>query len=105
MLGGSTLALGADLLATAFDATNDTRALSPVGVEMERQGLDWIKELLGLPAAWSGVMVTGCHHGRFRLPRLGPAMVGEEHGVDAPETGMGGMPAMPVLTSGFASQH
>jgi len=102
VLGGSTpAALGADLLATAFDAITYTWVLSPVGVEMERQGLDWIKELLGLPAAWSGIMVTGATMANFVCLAAARQWWGEEHGVDVSETGMGGMPAMPVLTSGF----
>jgi glutamate/tyrosine decarboxylase-like PLP-dependent enzyme len=102
VLGGSTpAALGADLLATAFDAITYTWVLSPVGVEMERQGLDWIKELLDLPAAWSGIMVTGATMANFVCLAAARQWWGEELGVDVSETGMGGMPAMPVLTSGF----
>ena len=60
VIGGSTpAALAADLLATAYDAITYTWVLSPVGVQMELQALDWLKELFGLPRGWAGVMVTG----------------------------------------------
>ncbi len=102
VLGGSTpAALGADLLATAFDAITYTWVLSPVGVEMERQGLDWLKELLGLPATWSGIMVTGATMANFVCLASARQWWGEELGVDVSESGIAGMPVMPVLTSGF----
>lgn len=102
VLGGSTpAALGADLLATAFDAITYTWVLSPVGVEMERQGLDWLKELLRLPATWSGIMVTGATMANFVCLASARQWWGEELGVDVSEAGLAGMPAMPVLTSGF----
>ena len=102
VLGGVTpAALGADLLATAFDAITYTWVLSPVGVEMERQGLDWLKELLGLPAHWSGIMVTGATMANFVCLASARQWWGEALGVDVSEAGMVGLPAMPVLTSGF----
>jgi glutamate/tyrosine decarboxylase-like PLP-dependent enzyme len=102
VLGGSTpAALGADLLATAFDAITYTWVTSPVGVEMERQALDWLKELLGLPASWSGIMVTGATMANFVCLASARQWWGEESGVDVSETGMAGLPVMPVLTSGF----
>ena len=102
VIGGDTpAALGADLLATAFDAVTYTWILSPVGVEMERQALDWLKELLGLPAAWSGVMVTGATMANFVCLAAARQWWGEQLGVDASETGLAGLPQMPVLTSGF----
>lgn len=66
VIGGSTpAALAADLLATAYDALTYTWVVSPVGVQMELQALDWLKELFGLPKPWSGVMVTGATMANF----------------------------------------
>ncbi len=102
VIGGSTpAALGADLLATAFDAITYTWILSPVGVEMERQALDWLKEMLGLPASWPGVMVTGATMANFVCLAAARQWWGEQHGVDVSEIGLSGLPPMPVLTSGF----
>ncbi|MDZ7645636.1 MAG: aminotransferase class V-fold PLP-dependent enzyme [Woeseiaceae bacterium] len=102
VIGGSTpAALGADLLATAYDAVTYTWTLSPVGVEMERRALIWLKELLGLPAAWPGIIVTGATMANFVCLAAARQWWGEQHGADVSEAGLAGMPQMPVLTSGF----
>lgn len=102
VIGGSTpAALAADLLATAYEAITYTWILSPTGVQMEKQGLDWLKELFGLPASWPGVMVTGATMANFVCLAAGRQWWGEQLGVDVSETGLAGLPQMPVLTSGF----
>jgi len=102
VIGGSTpAALAADLLATAYDAVTYTWVLSPVGVQMESQALDWLKEMFGLPDEWSGVMVTGATMANFVCLASARQWWSEELGIDVSETGLSGMPQMPVLTSGF----
>lgn len=102
VIGGSTpAALAADLLATAYDALTYTWVVSPVGVQMELQALDWLKELFGLPKPWSGVMVTGATMANFVCLAAARQWWGEQLGVDLSETGLAGMPQMPVLTSGL----
>ena len=68
---------------------------------METQALRWLKELFGLPAGWPGVMVTGATMANFVCLAAGRQWWGEQQGVDVSETGMSGLPPMPVLTSGF----
>ena len=66
IIGGNTpAAMAADLLATAFETVTYTWVVSPVGVQMELQALDWLKELFGLPASMSGIMVTGATMANF----------------------------------------
>ena len=102
VIGGSTpAALAADLLATAYDAVTYTWVLSPVGVQMESQALDWLKEMFGLPGEWQGVMVTGATMANFVCLASARQWWSEELGIDVSETGLSGMPQMPVLTSGF----
>jgi glutamate/tyrosine decarboxylase-like PLP-dependent enzyme len=102
VIGGSTpAALAADLLATAYEAITYTWVLSPTGVEMEKQALDWLKELFGLPQDWPGIMVTGATMANFVCLASGRQWWGEQLGFDVSETGMAGLPQMPVLTSGF----
>ena len=102
VIGGSTpAALAADLLATAYEAITYTWILSPTGVEMEQQSLDWLKELFGLPESWPGVIVTGATMANFVCLAAGRQWWGEQLGVDVSETGLSGLPQMPVLTSGF----
>ncbi|MEJ2086985.1 MAG: aminotransferase class V-fold PLP-dependent enzyme, partial [Gammaproteobacteria bacterium] len=88
-------------LATALDTITYTWVLSPFGVEMERQALDWLKELLGLPAGWPGIMVTGASMANFVCLAAARQWWGRELGVDVSEAGMAGLPQMPVLSSGF----
>lgn len=102
VIGGSTpAAQAADLLATAYEAITYTWVVSPAGVEMELQGLAWLKELLGIPTAWPGVMVTGATMANFVCLAAARQWWGEQHGVDVSETGLAGLPRVPVLTSGF----
>ena len=102
VIGGSTpAAVAADLLATAYDAITYTWILSPTGVNMEAQALDWLKDICGLPSSWSGVMVTGASMANFVCLAAARQWWGEQHGLDVSETGLAGAPQMPVLTSGF----
>jgi len=102
VIGGNTPAAhGADLVAAAYDAITYTWVLSPAGVQMERQALDWLKELLDLPADWPGVMVTGATMANFVCLAAARQWWGEKFGVDVSEQGLSGLPQMPVLTSGF----
>lgn len=102
VIGGSTpAALGADLLATACDALTYTWVTSPIGVQMELRALAWLRELFGLPQAWSGVMVTGGTMANFVGLAAGRQWWGEKLGFDVSDTGLSGQAQMPVLTSGF----
>lgn len=102
VIGGSTpAALAADLLATSYEAIPYTWILSPTGVEMELQALNWLKELFGLPKDWPGVMVTGATMANFVCLAAGRQWWGEQLGEDVSEVGLAGLPQMPVLTSGF----
>ena len=66
IIGGNTPAsMAADLLATAYETVTYTWDVSPVGVQMELQALDWLKELFGLPASMTGIMVTGATMANF----------------------------------------
>jgi glutamate/tyrosine decarboxylase-like PLP-dependent enzyme len=102
VIGGNTPAAhGADLLAAAFDVITYSWVVSPVGVRMELQALDWLKELLGLPASMAGVMVTGATMANFTCLSAGRQWWGEQLGFDVSETGLASQPQMPVLTSGY----
>jgi glutamate/tyrosine decarboxylase-like PLP-dependent enzyme len=102
VIGGNTPAAhGADLVAAAFDVITYSWIVSPVGVRMELQALDWLKELLGLPATMSGVMVTGATMANFTGLAAARQWWGEQLGFDVSDTGLAGLPQMPVLTSGY----
>jgi len=102
VVGGNTPAAhGADLVAAAFDVLTYSWIVSPVGVRMEIQALDWLKELLHLPALMTGVIVTGATMANFTGLAAGRQWWGEQLGFDVSETGLCGKPQMPVLSSGY----
>ena len=56
--GGVTpAALGADWLASALDQNSFAWIESPLGSQLERVALGWLRELFGLPAEWGGVLM------------------------------------------------
>ncbi len=102
VIGGTTPAsLAADILATAYDTITYTWVTSPVGVQMEFQALDWLKELFGLRKSMAGLMVTGATMANFVGLAAARQWWGEQHNTDVSLYGMSGLPQMPVLTSGF----
>jgi glutamate/tyrosine decarboxylase-like PLP-dependent enzyme len=102
VIGGTTpAALGADLLATIHDTLTYTWVTSPLGVTMELQALAWLRELLALPRAWSGVMVTGASMANFVALAAARQWWGERLDVDVSARGLSGLPPMPVLSSGY----
>ncbi len=102
VIGGATpAALGADLLATAFDQVAYTWITSPIGVELELVSLGWLKDLFGIPASWSGVLTTGASMANFVGLAAARQWWGELQGVDVSERGMAGLPPIPVFASGY----
>jgi len=102
VIGGSTpAALGADLMATAFETLTYTWVTSPLGVRMELQALQWLRELFALPSHWPGIMVTGGTMANLVCLATARQWWAERHGVDVYEAGMSGLPPMPVVTSGY----
>jgi len=102
IIGGNTPAsMAADMLATAYETVTYTWVVSPVGVQMELQALNWLKEMFGLAESMSGVMVTGATMANFVGLASARQWWGEQLGFDVSEEGIAGKPQMPVLTSGF----
>jgi glutamate/tyrosine decarboxylase-like PLP-dependent enzyme len=94
VLGGTTpAALGADLWATVLDPIAYAWVSSPLAVHLEILALSWLRDLFGLPAAWSGVMVTGATMANFVGLAAARHWWGEQHGVDVSERGNVGTPA------------
>ena len=101
VIGGATpAAQAADWLATTLDQIAYASASSPLGVELEVTCLRWLKDLFGLPQAWSGVFTTGATMSNFVCLAAARQWWGERHGVDVSEQGMQGLPPVAVFTSG-----
>ena len=100
MGGGTPAALAADWLASALDQIAFNWVSSPLAMRLEQVSVDWLKELFGLPAAWSGVLTTGATTANFTGLAAARRWWGLEHGVDVEEEGLSGLPPVPVLASG-----
>lgn len=100
--GGSTpAALGADWLASAFDNNAALWVSSPLGAQLEKVSLDWLKDLFRLPPEWSGVLVTGATMANFTALAAARQWCMERLGVDAAKDGIVAAPAVPIFSSGF----
>jgi glutamate/tyrosine decarboxylase-like PLP-dependent enzyme len=101
MGGGTPAALGADWLASAVDQIAFNWVSSPFAMRLEAVALGWLKELFGLPAAWSGVLTSGATMANFTGLAAARRWWGARHGVDVEEAGLAGLPPVPVLASGY----
>jgi len=102
VIGGSTpAALAADWLASTLDQNAGLWTASPLGSQLERIAVEWLKELFELPAEWSGVLTTGATMANFTALAAARRWYGEQHGVDVEQDGLTGLPTMQVLTGGY----
>ena len=100
--GGATpAAMGADWITGLLDQQAYAWLGSPLAVELEHVALDWLKELFGLPADWSGITVTGASMANFVGLAAARQWWGERHGIDVSEEGLSGLGRMPVLSGGY----
>src|SRR5437867_11166004 len=100
--GGSTpAALAADWLASALDNNAGLWISAPLGSKLEQVAIGWLKDLFRLPTDCGGALTTGAKMSNFTALAAARQWWGEEHEVNIAERGMSGLPAVPVLTSGF----
>lgn len=100
--GGSTPAsLAADWFASALDNNAGLWVSSPLGSQLERVALAWLKDLFGLPAGWGGVLTTGATMANFTALAAARQWWGEQHSRDIARDGTAGLPHVPVFASGF----
>ena len=102
VVGGTTpAALAADVLTSAWDQISSAWDSSPIGTRCEELALDWLKQLFGLPAEWGGVLTTGATMANFTALAAARTWWGRRHDVDVDTHGLGGLPAVPVFSSGY----
>jgi glutamate/tyrosine decarboxylase-like PLP-dependent enzyme len=102
VIGGDTpAALAADWLTSAWDQNAAAWDSTPIGTRCEELAIDWLKELFGLPGSWGGVLVTGATMANFTALAAARTWWAREHGVDVDARGFAGLPAVPVLSSGY----
>jgi glutamate/tyrosine decarboxylase-like PLP-dependent enzyme len=101
MGGGTPAALAADWLASALDQIAFNWVSSPFAMRLEEVSVDGLKELFGLPAAWSGVLTSGATMANFTGFAAARRWWGQRHGVDVEEVGLASLPPVPLLASGY----
>src|SRR5262245_56132148 len=88
MGGGTPAALAADWLTSALDQVAFNWISSPFAMRLEQISVGWLKELFGLPAAWSGVLTSGATTANFTGLAAARRWWGAQQGVDVEEQGL-----------------
>src|SRR5213594_1587590 len=102
VIGGTTpAALAADWLTSAFDQNAAAYDSTPLGTRCEEIAIDWLKDLFGLPPSWGGVLTTGATMANYTALAAARRWWAQRHGVDIDARGFAGLPAIPVLSSGY----
>jgi glutamate/tyrosine decarboxylase-like PLP-dependent enzyme len=102
VIGGSTpAAMAADWLVSLLDQNAAARASSAFASRVEDIALRWLVELFDLPASWGGALVGSATFANVTGLGCATHWWAEQHGQDATEVGLAGLPRMPVLSSGY----
>jgi glutamate/tyrosine decarboxylase-like PLP-dependent enzyme len=102
VIGGSTpAALAADWFAILIDQNAGAWDMSPIAAQLEELSLAWLQDLFRLPQEWGGVLTTGATTANFAALAAARQWWGEQQRVDVATDGLGGLPRIPVFTSGF----
>src|SRR5688572_27116333 len=102
VIGGSTpAALAGDWVVSLLDQNAFVRASSQFAHAVETVVLDWLRDLVGLPAGWGGALTASATFGNVTGLALATHWWGEHHGVDVTSHGIVGLPRMPVLGGGY----
>ncbi|MFM9106814.1 MAG: pyridoxal phosphate-dependent decarboxylase family protein [Chloroflexota bacterium] len=100
-VNGGTLpaAMAGDWLASAIDQNAGLWLSSPAAVQTETVVLDWLKDLFGLPMAWSGALTSGATMANLVGLAAARQWAGTRLGFDPSRDGLAGNPAIPVVSS------
>jgi glutamate/tyrosine decarboxylase-like PLP-dependent enzyme len=100
VIGGSVpAALGADILASAWDQNGALYATSPAAAIVEEIAGGWLKEILGLPSHASFALVTGCQMAHTTCLAAARHALLAKLNWDVEEKGLFGAPPIRILTS------
>ena len=101
MGGGTPAALAADWLTSAFDQVAYGWASSPMASRLEQVAVDWLRQLFELPEDFGGVLTSGATMANFVALAAARGWWAEQQGVDVDGVGLAGLPATPILSSGY----
>ena len=98
VVGGSLpVALAANWLAAAWDQNAMSSVSSPVAAKVEEIVIPWLLELLHLPRACAGALVTGAMMANFTALAAARHSVLKKYGWDVEADGVNGSPPVTVL--------
>ena len=99
--GGTPAALAADWLTAVLDQNAFSWVASPLGARLEQVAIAWLRDLFELPDRFGGVLTTGATTANTTALAAARQWWGERQGVDIARDGWSGLPAVPVLSSGY----
>ncbi len=98
VIGGALpAALAADWLTSLWDQNAGLVAAGPSAAVVEEVSIEWLRELLALPAGVSAGFVTGCQMAHMTALAAARHRVLEDAGWDLARDGLGGAPRIRVL--------
>jgi aromatic-L-amino-acid/L-tryptophan decarboxylase len=89
-----------EALTAALNVNGMLWRTSPSATELELVVVDWLRQLLGMSAAWSGLLTDGASTSTM----LALAAARERTGLDVRQRGLAGRPDLPPLRV-YASEH
>jgi aromatic-L-amino-acid/L-tryptophan decarboxylase len=89
-----------EALTAALNVNGMLWRTSPSATELELLVVDWLRQLLGMSAAWSGLLTDGASTSTM----LALAAARERTGLDVRQRGLSGRPDLPPLRV-YASEH
>lgn len=95
--GALPASLAANWLATVWDQNAFSEVSSPIGAAVESVALQWVLELLRLPATSGAAFVTGATMANFSALAAARRSVLLAHGVDVDRTGLNGAPQITLV--------
>jgi aromatic-L-amino-acid decarboxylase len=90
-------AMAAGWLVTAWDQNAAFLVQSPVAITLEEVALEWVREMLGLPAGTGGAVVTGATMANFSALAAARHALLERVGWDVEADGLFGAPEITVV--------
>ncbi|MGD0522401.1 MAG: pyridoxal-dependent decarboxylase, partial [Terracidiphilus sp.] len=90
-------ALAASWLVSAWDQNAAFFVQSPTAIVLEETALEWVRELLGLPAGTGGAVVTGATMANFTALAAARHALLERAGWDVEADGLFGAPSITVV--------